>query len=280
MADGACRALIAEAADDPGPAEAMGCGRAVDIPEMGSVLVAGHSPFGALVLRVAQAEVSVPLEGATPLACDEEADMVEVVDACDDRDEDELVRWALLRGMNMAPPPLGTPSALHACRLMFWKFTGGATAVIGDEGGAEGRGVDSGSLSLFPGEPSSPCSAARPRRDGAECNQQRQQRAATRSCTHASRPRCGLGAERRLGDVRVREVVVGRVLVGGARATGGRDAGAAGGLRAQQQGRRGRAMAIEAADRAGGWAEVGGLDGLRFGERRRSLSGLVPQLQR
>lgn len=62
---------------------------------------------------------------------------MDVLDACDERDEDELDRFAL-RGMKMAAP-LGTPSAVHAWRLMFWKLTGGATAVIGV---AVGGGVD------------------------------------------------------------------------------------------------------------------------------------------
>lgn len=108
---------MAEAADEPGPADAMGCERAAVIPAMGSVLVAGHSPFGAFALRVAAH--SVPLRGAVPFGCDEddEADSVDA-DACDERLDDELDRCALFRGMNM-PPPLGTPSALHACRLMF-----------------------------------------------------------------------------------------------------------------------------------------------------------------
>jgi hypothetical protein len=138
MAEGACRALMADAADDPGPADAMSCGRAAVIPAMGSVLVAGHNPFGGFVLRVAAQ--SVPLAGAATFGCDadDEADIVEVADACDERLEDELDRWALFRGMKM-PPPF---SALHAWRLMFWKFTGGATAVIGEvvlgEGGGRG----------------------------------------------------------------------------------------------------------------------------------------------
>jgi len=92
MADGVCKAFIAEVADGPGPAEAMGCGRVVVIPAMGSVLVAGHSPFGGFVLRAAHADASGPFEGAAPFACDEGADMVEVDDACDDKDDDELVR--------------------------------------------------------------------------------------------------------------------------------------------------------------------------------------------
>lgn len=81
MADGACRALMAEAADEPEPADAMGWGRAVEIPAMGSVLDAGHSPFGAFVLRAAHAEASLAFGGATPLACDEDADAVEVLEA-------------------------------------------------------------------------------------------------------------------------------------------------------------------------------------------------------
>ena len=119
MAEGACRALIADAADDPGPADAMGCGRAAVIPAIGSVFVAGHNPFGAFALRVAAQ--SVPLAGAATFGCeaDEDADIVEVFDACDERLDEELDRWALFRGIKM-PPPLGTPSALHACRLMFW----------------------------------------------------------------------------------------------------------------------------------------------------------------
>jgi hypothetical protein len=82
---------MADAADELGPADATGWGRAVDIPAMGSVLVAGHSPLGAFVLRAAHA-ASLPFAGATPVGCEEAADMVEVVDACDESDELELVR--------------------------------------------------------------------------------------------------------------------------------------------------------------------------------------------
>lgn len=119
MAEGACRALMAEAADDAGPAEAMGWGRAAVIPAMGSVLVAGHSPLGAFALRVAAQSVPLGCWGV-PFGWDaeDEAERVEVPDACEERLDDELDRWALFRGMNM-PPPLDTPSALHACRLMF-----------------------------------------------------------------------------------------------------------------------------------------------------------------
>lgn len=89
---------MVEAAEVPGPAEAMGWGRAVVIAEMGSVLVAGHNPLGAFVLRAAQA-ASVPLAGATPLDWAEDAaEMVEVDEACEESEEDELVRCALETG--------------------------------------------------------------------------------------------------------------------------------------------------------------------------------------
>lgn len=83
---------MAEAADDAGPADAMGWGRAAVIPAMGSVLVAGHSPLGAFGLRVAAQ--SVPFCCRVPFGCDadDEADMVDVPDACDERLDDELER--------------------------------------------------------------------------------------------------------------------------------------------------------------------------------------------
>lgn len=131
MGAGAWSALIADAAEEPGPAEAMGWGRAVEIPAIGSVLVAGHNPFGAFVLRAAHAgSVAAPLTGATPFDCEEAADMVDVVDACDESDELELVRWALFRGIKA---PLGAPpSALHGCRLRFWYWGSATEAVIGE----------------------------------------------------------------------------------------------------------------------------------------------------
>lgn len=130
-ADG-CSALMADAADEPGTVVAMPEDRAVVNPAMGSVLVAGHNPLGALALRAAHA-ASLTLGGAAPFCCVDAAEMVDVVEACDDRLEEEPVRWTLFRGMNMEPPPLVAPSALHACLLsVFWYCTGGATAVIGD----------------------------------------------------------------------------------------------------------------------------------------------------
>lgn len=64
----------------------------VKVPDTGSVLVVGHNPLGAFVLRAAQVEASVPLVGATLLDCEEEAEIVEVLEACDDSEEDEFWR--------------------------------------------------------------------------------------------------------------------------------------------------------------------------------------------
>lgn len=103
------------------------------MPETGSVLVAGHNPLGAF-FRAAQVEPSAAGAGPTALVCDDEAvDIVDADEACEESDEDEFERWALFRGINilksslMGAAPLGTPlGPLH----LFWKFTGGATAVI------------------------------------------------------------------------------------------------------------------------------------------------------
>lgn len=207
---------MAEAAEGPGPADSTDCGRAVESPAIGSVLDAGHSPFGAFVLRAAHVDASLPLAGATPFSCDGGAATVGVLDACDDRDDDELLRWALFRGMNRAPPPLGTPSVLHACRLMFWKLTGGATAVIGKavrgEGGCEGQGGSCchfcASLPVLSGL------GARRRRNSPKCDRQRQEQLRARSGTHASRQkavweRCSEGegarSRGRRGSCAVRE---------------------------------------------------------------------------
>lgn len=119
---------MADAAEEPGPVDATGWGRAVVIPAMGSVLVAGHSPFGALVLRAAQfASLPVPFVGAAPFNCDD-ADIVDVLEACEDSEDEEFCRCALFLGIK-TPPPLGA-SALHDCRLMVLYETGAWTAVM------------------------------------------------------------------------------------------------------------------------------------------------------
>lgn len=138
MGAGECNAVIADAAEGPELADAMDCGRAVDMPETGSVLDAGHSPRGAF-FRAAHADPSPAGDGPTPFVCDDEVDMVEFDEAVEARDDEELARWMLLRGMNIwrySSPviglaPFATPlDPFHPWREMFWKFGGGATAVI------------------------------------------------------------------------------------------------------------------------------------------------------
>ena len=109
------------------------------MPETGSVLVAGHSPLGAF-LRAAQVEPSVAGAEPTPFGCDDEDDIVEALEACDDSEEELLERWALLRGMSIlkssvliGAAPFGTTTALDPLHR-FWKFGGGATAVIDSKG--------------------------------------------------------------------------------------------------------------------------------------------------
>ena len=67
-------------------------------------------------MRAAQAAASGLAGGRAAVGCDEEAERVEVAEAWEARDEDELERFAP-RGMNR-PAALGTPSAVHAWRLM------------------------------------------------------------------------------------------------------------------------------------------------------------------
>jgi hypothetical protein len=121
MGAGACNAVMAEAAEGPGPAEATDCGRAAVMPEIGSVLVAGHSPRGAFFR--AQVGPSPAGEGVTPFVCGGAADTV-AVDAVDTSEEDEFARCTVLRGMNILKSsplaPLGAPlGPLHPCRAMF-----------------------------------------------------------------------------------------------------------------------------------------------------------------
>jgi hypothetical protein len=98
MAEGDCSAFMAEAAEGLGPADAMDCGPAVDMPEMGSVFEGGHSPRGAF-LRAAKVDPSPAGAGPTPCVCEDEVEMVEVAEAVDDKDDDEFARCRLLRGM-------------------------------------------------------------------------------------------------------------------------------------------------------------------------------------
>jgi hypothetical protein len=100
MGAGECNAVIAEAADVPEPADAIDCGRAFVRPETGSVLDAGHRPRGAF-LRAAHVDASPDEEVAPRLFGCDAVETVEVEDALELSEEDELERWTLLRGMNI-----------------------------------------------------------------------------------------------------------------------------------------------------------------------------------
>lgn len=81
------------------------------------------------------------MDGPTPFVC-EAAEIVEDEEAEEEREVAEFVRCALFRGMNILKSsaliglrPLGLElGALHPGRAMFWKFGGGATAVIDCDG--------------------------------------------------------------------------------------------------------------------------------------------------
>lgn len=126
-----CSADSPEAADGPDVEDATDCGRAVDKPAVGSAFEGGHR------LRAGFFLVN-PSTGA-PFVCTDDAEMVEFEDADEAIEEDEVVRCAAFRGMNIRETssalmefmPFGAPlGALHPAREMGWKFGGGATAVI------------------------------------------------------------------------------------------------------------------------------------------------------
>lgn len=108
---------MADAADGPEPADAIDCGRAVEIPDIGSVFDAGHKPRGGFFLAP-QAEPSPAGEAGTPFVCTDGAGTAVFDDADEAREDEEFVRCALLRGMNIlnssALIELGAPlGALH-----------------------------------------------------------------------------------------------------------------------------------------------------------------------
>lgn len=78
-----------------------------------------------------------------PFCWTDEAVTVELVDACDDSEVEELDRGAVLRGISildtssalMLVIPLEAPlAALQPLRRFDWKFGGGATAVMWSKG--------------------------------------------------------------------------------------------------------------------------------------------------
>lgn len=138
---GLCNADIAEAADCPVIAEFTDCGRAFEMPAMGSDLEGVHIPR-AVRFRDAQSPppFAVPLTPFTFGAVDavDTVDVLDVeeLDASEFSDDEEFERVAVLRGISILSTSalmLETPFAallgpLH--RFVFDKFMGGATAVI------------------------------------------------------------------------------------------------------------------------------------------------------
>ncbi len=98
---------IAEAAEVPGDGEASDCGRAGDIPETGSAFEEGQSPLVGFFLD-SHPPRSPFANGGPPLICELGAEIVDVDEDEDAMEEDEFVRCALFRGMNI----LETSSAL------------------------------------------------------------------------------------------------------------------------------------------------------------------------
>lgn len=96
---------IAELAGVPGEGEASDCVRAVDMPETGSAFVEGQRPLAGFFLDPHPPRSPFAMGVA---ACGLGAVMVEVDEDEDAIDEDEFVRCALFRGMNI----LETSSAL------------------------------------------------------------------------------------------------------------------------------------------------------------------------
>ena len=152
---GLCNAEIADAADGPDVAELTDCGRAVDMPAIGSDFDGCQIPR-VVRFRAPQSPFTAPL---TPLVfgavdCADTVDVLEVEDARELSDEDEFERCAVLRGISilstsalMALTPFGAPLGLLHPDLLLARFMGGATAVIEDW---RGRAVGaSGSICLL-----------------------------------------------------------------------------------------------------------------------------------
>lgn len=134
--EGVWRAVIAVAADGP-VVDAIDCGRAVDIPDIGSALEAGQRLLAGrfFVLH------SAPLAPDAPLTLAEDAEIVDVdelEDACDEREDDEFDRFTVLRGRTFfeysfegMPLDVAPLAPLHPDRdEMGWKLGGGATAAM------------------------------------------------------------------------------------------------------------------------------------------------------
>lgn len=87
---------MADEAEAPDVAELTGCGLAVVMPVAGSALPGGQSPLDGF-FRTAQLPDS-PDVTLLPFVCVEDADMVDVDELLEAREEDEFCLWAVLRG--------------------------------------------------------------------------------------------------------------------------------------------------------------------------------------
>ena len=98
---------------------------------------AGHIPLAGFFLVDPQPEASEDA-GDVPFDCIDDAETVELEDAVELSDEEELVRGAVLRGPGMNIlltssddiPPFCGPLAVFHPREGGWNDIGGATAVI------------------------------------------------------------------------------------------------------------------------------------------------------
>jgi len=126
---------MADAAEGPDVAEFTDCGRAVDMPAIGSDLDGCQIPR-VVRFRAPQSPFVAPL---TPFVfgaidCADTVDVLDVDDAREFSDEDEFERGAVLRDMSMLSAlmvltPFGVLlGLLHPVLLA--RLMGGATAVI------------------------------------------------------------------------------------------------------------------------------------------------------
>jgi hypothetical protein len=107
------------------------------MPVAGSALPGGHSPrVGFFLVAHPPASDEVAL---LPLVCADEAEMVEVVELVEAMDEEEFWRWMVLRGpvvnilltsSEFMAPKLLPLDDQPPIRVLGWKLSGGATAVI------------------------------------------------------------------------------------------------------------------------------------------------------
>jgi hypothetical protein len=85
---------MAEAAEGPEDVDATDCGRAVEIPAVGSALDIGQRYLTGLFLSAPFAAGPVPFEFV------EEAEIVDEFDDSEEREDDEFERCAVFRGIN------------------------------------------------------------------------------------------------------------------------------------------------------------------------------------